>query len=161
MQLNFPELEHQLVAQETDDDGQARFHDAASARQFILGGNARVTFVSRKTGQRFTYRIRASEDGQVHFVSLLNGPDNETAYAYFGYIRRGVYFHGGAKARVGRDAPSSRAFDWVYKLLAQDRLSDDLEVWHEGRCGRCGRTLTVPESIRTGFGPECAGRMGL
>jgi len=28
-------------------------------------------------------------------------------------------------------------------------------VFHEGACGRCGRTLTVPESIASGFGPEC------
>lgn len=25
-----------------------------------------------------------------------------------------------------------------------------------GRCGRCGRRLTDPESIRRGIGPECA-----
>ena len=31
-----------------------------------------------------------------------------------------------------------------------------LEVWHEGRCGRCNRALTVPESIASGIGPECA-----
>jgi hypothetical protein len=34
----------------------------------------------------------------------------------------------------------------------------DLEVWHEGRCGACGRRLTVPESIERGLGPECYGR---
>lgn len=33
-----------------------------------------------------------------------------------------------------------------------------LQVWHEGRCGRCGRKLTVPSSIETGLGPECAGK---
>lgn len=165
MQLNLnidqQAMTRQLSAQETDDDGQARFHDAASAMHFMLGGNARLTFVSRKTGTRFTYRVRASDDGQIHFVSLMNGPDNETAYAYFGYIRRGVYFHGGAKARVSRDAPSAKAFEWVYHFLAKGEMKEDLEIWHEGRCGRCGRALTVPESIRTGFGPECAGRMGL
>jgi hypothetical protein len=44
-----------------------------------------------------------------------------------------------------------------------DRLREDhtgvlgrlLEVWHEGRCGRCGRALTVPESVERGIGPEC------
>lgn len=34
-----------------------------------------------------------------------------------------------------------------------------LQIFHEGRCGRCGRVLTVPESVETGFGPECAGRL--
>ena len=35
------------------------------------------------------------------------------------------------------------------------------EFRHEGRCGRCGRALTVPESIDTGFGPHCAAEMGV
>lgn len=40
----------------------------------------------------------------------------------------------------------------AYALDALDRV----EVWHEGSCGRCGRKLTVPSSIETGLGPECA-----
>jgi hypothetical protein len=27
---------------------------------------------------------------------------------------------------------------------------------HEGKCGRCGRLLTVPSSIESGIGPECS-----
>jgi len=33
-----------------------------------------------------------------------------------------------------------------------------LEIWHEGRCGRCNRKLTVPASIALGIGPECGQR---
>jgi hypothetical protein len=33
------------------------------------------------------------------------------------------------------------------------------DVHHEGKCGRCGRKLTVPESVKSGFGPECAGKI--
>ncbi len=134
--------------------------DVAHARRFMLAGNATFTVVSKNSGQRFTYRIRASEDGAVHFVSLLNGADNESSYAYFGYIRREIFFHGGAKARVSRDAPSAKAFDWLWRCLqSQDHVPRTVEIWHEGRCGRCNRKLTVPESIRTGLGPECAGRV--
>ena len=35
-------------------------------------------------------------------------------------------------------------------------LPEGYEARHEGRCARCGRALTVPESIDSGFGPECA-----
>jgi hypothetical protein len=31
-----------------------------------------------------------------------------------------------------------------------------VEFWHEGKCCRCGRKLTVPASIASGIGPECA-----
>ena len=41
-------------------------------------------------------------------------------------------------------------------LLHHGNLPPALEVWHEGRCGRCGRKLTTPQSVETGFGPVCA-----
>jgi hypothetical protein len=134
------------------------FKTAAEAHAFALAGKATLTLVSRVTEARFTYQVRASADGQVYFVNLLNGPDNENHYSYFGYIRRGIFFHGGAKAKIGYDAPSVKAFDWTWKALSRDLLPATLEVWHEGRCGRCNRKLTVPSSVASGLGPECAGK---
>lgn len=133
----------------------------AEALAFMNAGNATFTLQSRTTGQRFTYRMRASEDGQLHFVALLNGSDNETSYAYIGYVRRGVYFHGGAKSRVQQAAPSNLGFAWVWRHLAQATMPATVAIWHEGRCGRCARKLTVPASIASGIGPECASRIGL
>ena len=136
------------------------FQTAEAARQFILAGNATITLRSKATDARFTYKIRAKDDGAIHFVSLLRGADNESDFSYFGYIRRGVFFHGGHKARVNRDAPSAAGFEWAWKSLVRDHLPVTLEIWHEGRCGRCGRKLTVPSSIANGIGPECAERVG-
>jgi len=34
-----------------------------------------------------------------------------------------------------------------------------LNFFHEGKCGKCGRKLTTPESIKNGFGPTCLGGM--
>lgn len=142
----------------------APFADAPSAVAFMLAGNATVTLRSTSTGARYTYRVRAAQDGAVSFVALLGGQDNESDYRYLGYIRHGVsgamYFHGGRKAKVGFDAPSAKAFAWSYGRLAKGEMPQGLEVWHEGCCGRCGRKLTVPESIASGFGPECSRRLG-
>ncbi len=38
-------------------------------------------------------------------------------------------------------------------------MPEQLEVWHEGCCGKCGRKLTDAESIARGIGPECYGKM--
>lgn len=133
---------------------------AAEARAFINAGKATFTLVSKATASRFTYKVNQAKDGGVQFVALLNGSDNENSFAYIGYIKRGVYFHGNAKSRVGREAPSNKAFEWAWRKLAQDEMPTCLEVWHEGRCGRCNRKLTVPSSIRSGIGPECASKMG-
>lgn len=134
------------------------FTSAADARAFMAAGKATVTLQSKTTGVRFTYKIKSSQDGNIHFVSLMTGPDNENHFAYFGYIRRGVFFHGGHKAKVGADVPSVRGFANVWRTLQQDALPDWCDVWHEGRCGRCNRKLTVPSSIEAGIGPECATR---
>ena len=127
---------------------------ASTVKSFIQGGNATFTLVSLKTGTRFTYRVRESEDGNCFFVGLLSGPNNEADYAYLGIIRRGVFMRT-PKSRIGETAPSYLAFKWAYGQLAKGILPGQLECWHEGRCCRCGRTLTVPESIADGIGPEC------
>lgn len=130
---------------------------ALEARSFMGAGNATVTLKSVVSGVHFTYRIRKSEDGQMQFVSVLTGSDNESSYSYLGFVRRDVYFHG-RKSKIGEQAPSAKAFAWAWRSLAQGTMPPSLEVWHEGRCGRCNRKLTHPTSIATGLGPECAGR---
>jgi len=141
-------------------DMRGKFADAAAALQFMRAGKATVTLVSLKSGNRFTYKLSESEDGQTIFVGLLNGPDNNDDYKYIGRITRDIFWAGRKNPRPGdiaRNAPSVVAFDWAWRRLVRDVLpSEQLEIWHEGSCGRCGRKLTVPESIARGFGPECA-----
>jgi hypothetical protein len=130
------------------------------AYNFMMGGNATLTFRSKATGNRFTYRVRLSDDKRMFFVSLLVGQSNETDYQYLGHVFADtqLYFHG-RKSRINSSAPGAVAFTWVYKQLLRQTLPDSLEIWHEGVCGRCGRKLTVPESVKSGFGPECAGKV--
>jgi hypothetical protein len=135
------------------------FTDANQAWRFIKAGKAKVTIVSKKTGTRFTFKVKAPEEGAIRFVSVLNGPDNWENYQYIGFIAADGQFVAGRKGHP--DAPSFKAFHWVWHKLEAGRLPDSVEVWHEGRCGRCGRLLTVPESIASGFGPECAAALGL
>jgi hypothetical protein len=140
--------------------------DVSAAIKFLLAGNAIATFVSGKTGARFTYRLRAATKnpgGAAHiFVSVLTGPNNDADYEYIGFLPGAAeeplrevpgYIHG-RKSRIALGAESVRAFAWVWGSL-RDGNFGGCEVWHEGRCGRCGRRLTVVESIGTGLGPEC------
>ena len=131
--------------------------------RFLLAGNAVFTLRSRKTGARYTYRVSHKKGGDVSFVSLLVGSDNTRDYAYMGMLPddkptalRGV---GKGKSCSSADAHSARAFQYLLDSIVKGSIPDALEVWHEGRCGRCGRKLTVPESIETGLGPECADKV--
>ncbi len=130
---------------------------AGRRRAFVLAGNAVVTIRSSKTQTRFTYRVQISKPkiGQqpVWFVKLLNGADNTSDYTYLGTL----FAHGFRTTRASRissAAPSFVAFEWLSRHWEDARV----DVWHEGRCGRCGCTLTVPESIESGIGPTCAGK---
>lgn len=135
----------------------------AEVHQFMFAGNATITLVSRATGTRFTYKVRISKPSDdrpnVHFVNLLNGPDNTSDFAYMGVIDAHG-FHATTNSRVTPSAPSFKAFEWMLRhMAAGGDMPDLLEVWHEGSCGRCGRKLTVPASVASGIGPECAGRL--
>jgi hypothetical protein len=137
-----------------------QFTDGEAAKAFMLAGNARVTLKSLATGTRFTYQIRPpkARDGEaptIWFVGLLTGTDNESSYTYMGCLNEPRGFWQTAKSPISPDAKSVKAFDWCWQAIRHGRLPVGVEVWHEGRCGRCGRTLTVPESIASGFGPEC------
>jgi hypothetical protein len=45
-------------------------------RAFMLSGQAKFTLVSERTGDRKTFRVRASDNPTTYFVDLLVGPDN-------------------------------------------------------------------------------------
>lgn len=143
------------------------FSNPEAARLFIRGGNARLTVRSQNTGHRYTYRVRAMEEDKDQpparrrfFVSLLKGRDNNADYSYIGMIRGDRFFTTKATKHM-TEAAFVRGFRFAYEWLARRHaMPPNAELWHESRCGRCNRPLTVPESIASGFGPECINHVG-
>lgn len=147
---------------------------AASVVAFVEGGKATFTLVNARTGGRYTYRVarpdpkpgeregsaRGSGSAMRFFVSVLDGPDNTRDYAYIGCVYADGAFRHGRKSRLAPGAVAVLGFEWFWRR--RDRLAEypHVEVHHMGTCGRCGRALTVPESITTGLGPVCATREG-
>ena len=135
------------------------FTSVTAFKQFALAGNARFTIVSKRTNARFTFRVRRPDGDRPWFVSVLTGSDNESDYTFLGTIFPDGTYRKSPKSRITGMAPSAVGFDWFWKHLTAndpfDLLPPQVNVHHEGRCGRCGRALTVPESIESGFGPEC------
>ena len=129
-------------------------------KKFVLAGNATITVRSGSTGSRFTFKIRSPKETRgsaIWFVSLLTGSDNESNFEYFGNIRHDGSFDHGRRSRITNESTGARAFNWFWNMIQAGRTDvlDQADVWHEGRCGRCGRKLTVPESVESGYGPEC------
>ena len=133
--------------------------DTKDALDFIFGGNARFTLVSKITGRRYTYKVRLTDvtDKPIAFVSVLTGPDNTSDYHYIGFVRPGGDVTAGAKGQPNH--PAFKAISWAVRRFNRGQESAALEFWHEGRCARCARPLTDPASIERGFGPECVRHM--
>ena len=132
--------------------------------EFITAGKAIFTCKSLKTGNRFTYKVSAPKDAvketaTLLFAQVLSGPDNNSDYRFFGCLLKkdGKWgFATSPKSKISLEAPSVIAFNYVINNLADSREMPQVEIWHEGKCGRCGRKLTTPESLEIGLGPECA-----
>jgi hypothetical protein len=143
----------------------SKLTDSKATLDFIFAGKAIFTLRSTKSGSHYTYKMRKAEprtliDPVTYFLKVLVGSDNTTDYAYAGIVRDGQFRTTG-KSKVSANAESVKAFVWALAQFQSGVIPASLEVWHEGRCGRCGRRLTVPSSIATGLGPECAGKVGV
>ena len=126
----------------------------------MIGGKAIMTLESKISGRWFTYRIKKAkkdEEKTPFFVSVLTGVDNESAYTYMGTIFNNdkLSFKLTKNSKIGEDALSYKAFNFFFNYLMNNKLHEDMRVYHRGVCGRCGKTLTIPESLIDGLGPEC------
>lgn len=127
---------------------------------FILGGNALFT-IRLRDGKRFTYKVQQDYRIENRFrVKTLYGPDNNSNYKEFGdiIVQNGVpLFH---KYSI-HEYPHVLLFDMIFLNLCIGLETPGVEFFHSGRCCRCGRILTVPESIMSGIGPECAFKVSI
>lgn len=127
-------------------------------RNYILADKGSFTLTSLVTGNSFTYR-RWDSNG-FKGISVLTGPDNENDYTYIGVLwtnpEKSLLRVRATKS--SKVSTSFKALNWFLRNLDHEQLFDKIEFRHEGRCCRCGRKLTTPESIDRGIGPVCAGR---
>ena len=147
-------------------------------QDFFLGGKAIFTLSNRDTGEHRTYMIKKSKPNARYpnpafFVRLLTGPNNTSDYQYLGKLRTisgtdwlGKEYAAGTVHLTGESKLSSEAAAvkgiryLMGRVFGSGQIHDQMEVAHAGKCGRCGRLLTTPESLERGIGPECWSIMG-
>lgn len=146
---------------------------------YLLAGRAVVTLVDVATTKRHTYFVsRATDDekqpdGTVKevekdrwFVHVLHGSGDGRRYSYIGVIDD---VHGVRRFRTTKGTKKAAATaeninligDTTKWLVDGVEASHKIKFWHRGFCARCCAALTVPSSIATGFGPDCAKMMGI
>jgi hypothetical protein len=142
-----------------------RLGTVTAMKEYIAAGNATFTLRNGRTGVRYTYKTKLiEENGTSYYVSLLTGPDNEGDFTYLGLMKTAQWAHLQfvltKKSKMTADSIPVRAVEFLIRCINRQEVPPSFEFWHEGRCGRCGRKLTVPESVDRGFGPECASMIG-
>lgn len=107
-----------------------------------------------------TIRVRHQDEfatfmpGRV-ILSYLSGSDNTSDYTSFAHVdERG-------EVRVWKKHQGNdRLCEAVKVLLGDPKAASQAYARESGCCGICGRTLTTPESIDAGIGPECRRKVG-
>ncbi len=136
--------------------------DPEQIRTFVLAGNSTFTLKSLKTQEHYTYHVEAKDpaDPNFWFVQYLAGYND---HKYIGVLQSslgGLAFRRTKSSRLENQATPMVAIMWfAHWVLNQGHAPDQLQVWHEGRCGRCNRMLTDPDSIARGIGPDCMEKM--
>ena len=89
----------------------------------------------------------------------MTGTDNNTNYQPLGTIDGDDRVFKIAGGQFTRQDPPYLAFSYMWRHAKLVKAAPSLRVWHHGACGCCARTLSVPESVKTGLGPICSGRI--
>jgi len=148
----------------TSDTG-APLRSVEHITEFVFGGNAKFTLKSLRTGAHHTYKMLKPDDQRdkpVFFAWARSGGDE--AYIYMGmvYHEQPSVLIRTKKSTLPATDDRYVAFDYFLRsVVGKNTIHPSLEVWHEGKCARCARPLTHPESIERGIGPECWNKMKL
>ena len=142
--------------------------------------NGTYTIVNPE-GQHRTFSIKTqAKDAKFapgqRVLALLSGPDNDRDYQGFAFVDD-VY---GVQVWRSKTATPPSIYQWYAELFGQvfkaaseqgrDLTDPELTFDYKGRtykvmvskrCCVCNRTLTTPDSIRSGIGPICAAGGGL
>ena len=118
---------------------------------------ASFTIKSLASGKDYTYKVSRSEFKGKWYTHV------KVEQQYLDFKRLGSYMNGVIKNN-GKvvDTPSAKAISFVLSQVEKGKtewLDTKMETMHLGNCLCCGRTLTDAQSIESGLGPVCGGRV--
>jgi hypothetical protein len=120
--------------------------------------NGIITVENPARGTHRTFRIE-TQPADAKFapgeriLSLLIGADNGSDYLGIGFVKDD------GRVFLWKRYQTEQYYALVRVLQKVGHFRSIGLVYHfEGRCRKCNRTLTTPESIRSGIGPTCARR---
>lgn len=145
---------------ERSTDGLIRNEEAL---KFILAGKSEFVAVSGNTGKRLGFKLEKinsdNTNGNETMYYLSTQIDNKLVYCgvivYNSKLNKFI-FAKGKKGNLDYSHLNVKSILYILNRLHCGDVGINLSVYHVGKCGRCGKKLTTPESILTGLGPTCA-----
>lgn len=126
--------------------------------KFVMAGKATFTVENPKK-KHYTYQIKFSKKINKYFVYLLTGPNNENSFTYMGMLINS-HVKMTQASKYSLESLPVKVFNWVMSIIESGKsLPNGYFLEHNGSCGRCGKKLTTPESIKMGLGPICRSKM--
>jgi hypothetical protein len=140
--------------------------------------NRETVFTLSGADTHVTFRVRRPKGFRTLLIDVMTGSDNEGSYEYVGSMNRKLEIKANTSKASQNAQGKLEALDnylgelrtesfneWkrgkfgprAYGIKATSFTSFSLS--HSGTCTCCGRTLTNPESLETGIGPVCQGRL--
>lgn len=130
----------------------------SNIRPYLLAGRCIFTLYSEKLDQRYTYKITAdNKNSERYFARVLFGCDNDNDYRYIGlFYTDKLALRTSSAAHIPHTAPQFVMLQYFLAVVNGDYpWPPTCKFYPSVKCARCGRTLTTPESIERGIGPEC------
>lgn len=119
--------------------------------EFLTAGRAIFT-VSNGRGDHYTFKLgRIRDNDSTLKAFVLKGSDNTRDYDFLCLVKAAdlTLFKPVKRKAV-------RVLAWALDVAKGIKsLPPGYTLEHAGRCGKCGRLLTEPESLKTGIGPAC------
>jgi len=129
--------------------------------QDLFAGRCTFT-VSNNKNNHYTFRIDKIGKYSRYIVKLLTGKDNNKDYTYLGmmFSEDETPVRLTKASKFNNSSIPFRVFVFAQKVLSNHKtIPEGYSISPSGNCMRCGRKLTTPESIKTGYGPECIKRI--
>lgn len=132
--------------------------------RLLLAGKSTLTLRNPARGTHIRVRMYNRKDhstgkpSSCYFLKVSLLGDGDAGYKYAGaYFSDSKRFKAAPELEV--DPPLAAVVSLILRAIDTPNVLSAAEIMHEGKCCRCGRKLTHPESIETGLGPECGGRV--
>jgi hypothetical protein len=116
---------------------------------FITGKKSLFTVDNIETGNHITYSV-----DHKGIVRVLTSGDT---YRAIGKVESNEF----TWFKEQSNKHQKVVYGWLLKHAKDNTVPNNIRVLHHGICCNCGRTLTTPQSIMAGIGPECSKRLGL